>query len=420
LQKKVERDQHPVAGTQPVSRHAVTFIFITLLIDAIGIGIIMPVMPDLLRELTQLSVAEAAYWGGYLSFVYALMQFGFGPIIGNLSDRYGRRPILLASLGVMAVDYLIMGFAPSIWILFIGRLIAGIAAATQSTANAFMADISKPADRAKNFGLLGAAFGVGFVIGPIVGGIVGEFGARAPFFAAAAIAGLNFIYGLFVLPETLKEENSRTFEFSRANPFGVARQLAKFSGLGLLFSAMFIYSIAHFVYPAVWSYYTKEMFDWSTTEIGFSLAMVGVGFAVVQGLMLGPLIKNFGAKKTVTAGFLVSIVGLWILAFATQGWMVYGAMVFTVLGAAISPALTSVMSNMIPDNAQGELQGALTSISGITLIISPLVMTQLFGIFSSPDAPIYFPGAPFLAASFLMLLAMVVFSYGCKNQPAKS
>jgi len=419
LQKEVKRDSDDTSRSDApvsVSRHAATFIFFTVLIDAIGIGIIMPVMPDLLVELTDLPISAAAFWGGYLSFVFALMQFGFGPTVGNISDVFGRRPVLLASLGVLAIDYIIMGFAPSLWILFIGRAIAGIAGATRSTANAFMTDISTRGDRAKNFGMLGAAFGLGFVIGPVVGGIAGEYGPRVPFFVASGIAALNFLYGLFVLPESLAHKNRRSFDWSRANPLGVARQLKKFPGIASLFLAIFIFNVAHFVYPAIWAYFTKESFGWSTAEVGLSLAAVGVGFAVVQGILMGPVLRAIGEKKTVILGFLVSIIGLWIIAFATKGWMLYAAMPLTVFGAIITPALTGVISHLIPDNAQGELQGALTSVMGITLIISPLLMTQLFGYFSSPGAPIYFPGAPFLFASFLMALAMAIFSYGCQGR----
>ena len=413
------------AGAQasvPVSRHAATFIFITVALDAIGIGIILPVMPDLIRELADLSISGAALWGGYLSFVYALMQFALGPTVGNLSDRFGRRPVLLSSLFVLTIDYLIMGFAPSLWLLFIGRLLAGIAGATHSTANAFMADISSPEMRARNFGLLGAGFGLGFILGPVIGGIAGEFGTRIPFFAAALIAALNFIYGAIVLPETLKPENRRPFSPARANPLGVARQIAKFPVVAWLFLVSFFFNIAHFVYPAVWSYFTKEAFAWSNAEVGLSLAFVGVGFAVVQGILMGPMIKNMGEKNTVILGFVVSVLGLIGMAFATAGWMIYALMPLTVLGAIITPALTSVMSTRIPDDAQGELQGALTSISGITLIISPLFMTQLFGAFSRPDAAIYFPGAPFLAAAFLMLLALAVFyfAHNANNEREKA
>ena len=353
VQKQVK--QPDGAATTPISRHAATFIFITVLIDAIGIGIIMPVMPDLLRELTDLPISAAAFWGGYLSFVFALMQFGFGPTVGNISDVFGRRPVLLASLGVLAIDYIIMGFAPSLWVLFIGRAIAGIAGATRSTANAFMTDISARGDRAKSFGMLGAAFGLGFVIGPVIGGIAGEYGSRVPFFVAAGIAALNFFYGLFVLPESLAPENRRSFDWARANPLGVARQLKKLPGITSLFLAIFIFNIAHFVYPAVWAYFTKQSFGWGTAEVGLSLSAVGVGFAIVQGVLMGPVLKKLGEKNTVLLGFAVSIVGLLAIAFATQGWMLYAAMPLTVFGAIITPALTGVISHLIPDNAQGRV-----------------------------------------------------------------
>lgn len=407
----------PIADSaaEPVRKHAVLFVFVTVLLDAIGIGIIIPVMPDLLTELSNLPLSAAAYWGGYLAFVYALMQLLCSPTVGNLSDRFGRRPILLASLTALCIDYVVMGLAQSLWLLFVARIVAGIAGSTYSTANAYVADVTPPDKRAQNFGLMGAGFGLGFVIGPVIGGIAGEFGTRIPFFAAAALAGLNVAYGLFVLPESLKPAKRRAFSWARANPLGVARRIAAVPMLAWFFVALFLFDLAHFVYPAVWSFYTKEAFAWSSAEIGLSLAVVGVGFAIVQGWLIRKILPAFGEIRTAVAGFIVNAVGMTLIAFANAGWMIYALMPLTALGAIVTPALTGIMSNRIPDDAQGELQGAMSSISGVTMIITPLVMTQLFGQFTARDGLPYFPGAPFLAAALLMAAAIPPFLLGLRT-----
>ena len=396
-------------------RNALVFVLLTVAIDAMGFGIIIPVMPDLVREVSHTGYSGAALWGGYLSFSYAVMQFLFGPTVGNLSDRFGRRPILLISLAALAADFLIMAVAPSLLVLFLGRILAGIAAATHSTAHAFVADISARADRAKNFGLIGAAFGAGFILGPLIGGIAGEWGTRAPFYAAAALAFLNFCYGALVLPETLTDDRRRAFDWRRANPVGGARQIARFPLVACFLACTFLFEIANFVYPAVWGYYTKEAHGWSSAEVGLSLALVGVGFIIVQGWLIRVALARFGEIRTVIAGFIVSIAGLVGLAFATESWMVYGWLPVIALGAVIGPALTALMSNRMPDDSQGELQGLKSSVLGITMIVSPLMMTQLFGYFSGPAAPVYFPGAPFLAAAGLIALAIIPFSIGLRR-----
>lgn len=398
-----------------VSKHAAVFVTITVIIDAMGIGIIIPVTPDLIRELADASISEAALWGGYLAFIYALMQFAFGPTLGNLSDRFGRRRVLLVSLAALAVDYVIMGLAPTLWLLFVGRLIAGIAGATHSTANAYMADISPPEKRAQNFGLLGAGFGIGFVLGPVIGGFLGEFGTRAPFFAAAAFAFVNLIYGYFVLPESLTHENRRSFSWYRANPLGTAKQIAKFPALAWLMFALFLYNIAHHVYPAIWSFFAKEAYSWSNFEIGVSLTIVGVGFAVVQGWLIRVLLKRHSEQAITVFGFLVGILSLVIIAFLTKDWMVYPLIPIMALGAVITPALTGLMSQQVPADGQGELQGAIASVTGITLIVSPILLTQVFGHFTGHEAPVYFPGAPFLTAALIMVLAMIPLFIGFKK-----
>lgn len=396
-------------------RSAILFVLATVCIDSIGFGIIIPVLPDLVREVSNTDYSGAALWGGYLSFSYAVMQFCCGPMIGNLSDRFGRRSVLLLSLAVMAVDYLIMALAPSLIVLFVGRIIAGIAAATHSTANAFVADISAKQDRAKNFGLIGAAFGLGFILGPVIGGLVGEWGTRAPFYAAAALASLNFVYGYFVLPETLAPEKRRAFEWRRANPVGGAMQVSKVPMVAWFLVCVLLFEIGHFVYPAIWAYYTKEAHGWSSAEVGLSLALVGVGFVVVQGWLIGRILARFGEVRTALAGFALNVAGLLGLAFATEGWMIYALIPLTALGAIVSPALSALMSNRTPDNAQGELQGVRTSVAGFTMIVSPLFMTQLFSLFTGDDRPFYFPGAPFLAAAILMAAAVVPLLIGLRR-----
>ncbi|MGI9524804.1 MAG: TCR/Tet family MFS transporter [Hyphomicrobiaceae bacterium] len=396
--------------------HATFFVFVTVCFDAIGFGIIIPVLPDLIGELADLGLGGAALWGGWLSFSYALMQFAFGPVVGNLSDRFGRRPILLASLVVLTIDYLIMAMAPNLFTLFVGRTIAGIAAATYSTCNAYVADVSSPEDRAKNFGLLGAGFGLGFILGPLIGGGAAEFGTRAPFYAAAVVAFVNFCYGLLVLPESLPRERRRTFKWRRANPLGAIRQIRKIPMVSWFVVTYFLFDVAHFVYPVIWAYYTKEAFGWSSSEVGLSLAIVGVGFVVVQGWLIRIILPRVGNVRTTIAGILINIVGFIGLAFATQGWMIYALMPVVALGAIVSPALTAIMSNRVPDDSQGELQGTITSVTAVTLVVSPILMTQLFGLFAGPDAPIYLPGAPFIAAAVITAMALLPFMTGLRLQ----
>lgn len=399
----------------PVRKHAALFIFVTVVLDSMGIGIIMPVMPDLLKELSGLSIGEAAIWGGYLSFSYAAMQFLFSPAIGNLSDRYGRRPILLISLATLGVDYIVMALAPNLWILFIGRVIAGIAGATYATATAYLADVTPKEKRAAAFGLVGAGFGVGFILGPALGGLMAEFGTRAPFYAAAVVAFVNFAYGWLILPESVTRENRRPFEWRRANPLGAIRQISRFPMVTWLLATLVLFNIANMVYPAVWSYFTKAALDWSNAAIGFSLAAVGICFAIVQGGLIGWIIRKLGEVRTAVMGFAANIVGMTGIAFAQTDWQLYALMPVCALGAIVTPALTGLMANRVPDDQQGELQGLLASLQAIVAIVSPLFLTQLFGLFTTGATEIYFPGAPFLAAAFFMAVALVPLRRGVKS-----
>jgi DHA1 family tetracycline resistance protein-like MFS transporter len=391
------------------SRLQLIFILFTVAIDSMGIGLILPVMPDLIREVQGGTLASAAIWGGILAASFAVMQFLFSPVIGNLSDRFGRRPILLISLTVMAADYVVMAFAGSIWLLLVGRFIGGITAANHSTASAYIADISAPQDKAKNFGLIGAAFGVGFVLGPVLGGVLAEFGTRAPFVAAAVLAGGNAVLGYFVLKETVTDEMRRPFRWRRANPLGALAAVGKLPGLKLLLVVFFFYQIASAVYPSTWPYFTTEAFKWSPQMIGISLAIFGCFFALVQGTLVQPSIRLLGNRGTVMAGLTIEMFTLFILGIITNGMIVLGLIPITALGAIGLPALQGIMSRRVPDDAQGELQGVLTSVTSIATVIAPLVMTQTFAHFSGPNAPIYLPGAPFLLATGLMAVSIVIF-----------
>ncbi len=388
----------------------VTFIFITVVLDAMGIGLILPVMPELIMEVRGADISTAAIWGGILSSIFAVMQFLFSPTLGSLSDRYGRRPVLLTSNGVMALDYLVMALAGSIWLLVIGRIIGGITAATHSTASAFMADISTPGKKAQNFGLIGAAFGIGFVIGPAVGGFLGEYGPRAPFYAAAALAALNFAFGYFVLPETVTDKTRRAFEWRRANPLGAFKYIAALPGLTALMVVYFFYQVANMVYPAVWAYYTQANFGWSPQLVGISLAIYGISVAFTQIVVIRWVISKLGEKRTVWFGLVYNAFTLSIMGVITSGTWLLILTPLAAFGAVVAPALQSVMSTRADDDQQGELQGVLSSINSIGMIITPIVMTQVFFYFTQAEGGWFLPGAPFLLAMGLMLTAWVVYA----------
>ncbi len=403
------------SGSGPKRKHALTFIFITVLIDVTGFGLIIPVLPELIMALSGEDLGGAATYAGLLLFVYALMQFLFSPVIGNLSDRFGRRPVLLISLGMLAIDYLIMGFAATITWLFIGRLLSGIAGATYSTAGAYIADVSTPEDKAQNFGILGAAFGVGFVLGPAIGGLLGEIDPRAPFFAAAGLAMLNVLYGLFVLPESLAKEHRRPLDWRRANAIGTLTQLRNYPVVFALAGVYFLYHLAHQVYPSSWSYYTMEKFAWSTGDVGISLAFVGACSFIVQYWLIKKIMPRLGPPRAALFGLMGVALAYFGYGVATQGWMVYPIIAMGALASIAGPALSGLMSNAIPENAQGELQGGLSSLMSLTAILSPLMLTQLFAYFTGPDTPVYFPGVPFIVASLLTLIALGAYRFAMRN-----
>lgn len=384
------------------------FILLTVTLDAIGIGLIFPVMPDLIRNVTHGDLSQAAIWGGILSTSFAVMQFLFGPVIGSLSDRYGRRPILLISLLIMGLDYIVLAVAPTIWLLLAGRIVAGIAAATYSTATAFIADITPPEQRGARFGLIGACFGVGFVLGPLIGGLLSTVSLHAPFFAAAALAFANLALGTFVLPETVTDETRRPFALSRANPLGALRAVARLPGLRRVLATFLILGIAMNVYPAIWAYFGQARFGWDSRMVGISLAIYGVSFALGQALLVGPMIRRFGEHRAAHYGMWVDITTLAALGLVTSGTAALIITPITALGGAVTPALQALASRAAPADAQGELQGVLASLNAIAMITAPLVMTSIFSAFTAPTAPVYAPGAPFLLASALMVVALAI------------
>ncbi len=394
---------------------AVTFILINVMLDAMGIGLILPVMPDLIMEVEGSDIANAALWGGILSAVFAIMQFVFAPTLGNLSDRFGRRPVLLISLGAMAFDYVLMALAGSIWLLFLGRVIGGVTAATHSTAAAFMADISPREKKAQNFGLISAAFGAGFVLGPVIGGLLAELGPRAPFWAAAVLTAANFSFGYFVLPETVTDETRRPFTWKRANPVGAFGYISALPGLTALMCVYFFYQISNMVYPAIWAYYTAANFDWSPGMIGASLAVYGIATAITQAVLIRRIISWLGERRTVYFGLLYNAVMLTAIGFISDGWVLLALTPLAAVGGVVAPALQAVMSGRADDNQQGELQGVLSSINSIGMIVAPVVMTQVFWLFTGEDSAIFLPGAPFLLATLLMLISWMIYSSSLKN-----
>jgi DHA1 family tetracycline resistance protein-like MFS transporter len=385
---------------------AVGFIFLTLVIDIVGLGIIIPVVPQLIKGLLHTSdLSKASLYGGWMTFLYATMQFLFAPFIGSLSDQYGRRPVLLISLLGFGLDYLFLAFAPSILWLFVGRTIAGITGASVTTASAYMADISDDSNRAQNFGMIGAAFGIGFIIGPMLGGFLGEVSPRLPFIVAACLALVNVVYGYFVLPESLPVENRRAFDWKRSNPLGSLGHLKKYPAVsGLIFSLVFIYLAVHAV-QSNWSFANMEKFKWSPKMIGLSLGMVGLLVGLVQGVLIRYINPKIGNEKSVYYGIALYALGLILFAFASSSWMMFVFLIPYCLGGISGPALQALISVHVPKNEQGELQGSLTSIMSVTSIAGPLIMTSLFAYFTKPGNPIYFPGASFLMGAVFMIIS---------------
>lgn len=385
---------------------ALTFIFVTLLIDVIGFAIIIPVLPRLIEKLIHGNVSSASRMSGLLLVAFSAMQFLFSPLIGNLSDRFGRRPVLLVSLLGFGIDYLFLAFAPSIGWLFAGRLIAGITGASFTTASAYIADVSAPEKRAQNFGMIGVAFGLGFIIGPVIGGLLGKMNTQYPFYAAAALAFLNAAYGFFILPESLDKSNRRPLDWKRMNPVGTLMQLKRYPAVLGLAVCLFVVYFAGQAVQSVWTFYTMQKFRWDEAMVGYSLGFVGLMVAIVQGGLIRVVIPKLGQQRSIWVGLLLYSTGMMLFGLATQGWMMFAFLIPYALGGIAGPALQGYMTNEVPQNEQGELQGGLTSLMSLSSIFGPWFMTWVFYYFTSAKAPAYLPGAPYFVASVLMLLSV--------------
>jgi DHA1 family tetracycline resistance protein-like MFS transporter len=406
------------------SRYALAFIFMTMLVDTIGLGIIIPVGPRIIAELIGRNIADphamsdAAWWGGWLGTVYSGMLFLCAPLIGNLSDRFGRRPVLIVSLLALGVDYLITGLAPNIYWLFIGRMLSGMAGASYTTVNAYIADVTPPEKRAANFGLTGAAFSLGFILGPAIGGLLGSYGPRVPFFFAAGLSVLNALFGLLVLKESLPVEHRRKFEWWRANPVGALVALRKFPNIVVLCSVIVLMRIAHDSNPIIFTYYVYAKFHWTPQLVGYSLMVIGAMMAVVYGFLTRAVIPRIGEVSSVYLGLACGAMGFAGYAFSTETWMMFAFMAPFALMGFVMPALNSIMSKGVGPTEQGELQGALACIGSLTSIAAPPVLSNLFAYFTSANAPVHFPGAAFLAASLCLVLAALVFTQIRTQSPA--
>lgn len=387
---------------------ALGFIFLTLLLDVIGFGILIPVFPRMLAELNGISINEASTYGGFLASIFAIAQFLFSPIIGGLSDQYGRRPVLLLSLLVFSIDYLIMAFAPSyIWLL-IGRFMSGMAGASFTTASSYIADISTDEDRSKNFGVIGAAFGIGFVIGPFLGGILGDINLKLPFYVTAGLSFLNFLYGYFILPESLDKANRRPFDIKRASPWGALQQITKYKHLVYPLLAFVLLMLGSHAVQSTWNYFTMYQFKWTEAEVGYSLGVVGVLVSLVQAVLAQKAAKKFGVGRSVVIGFGLYAVGMMLFAVATQSWMLYAFLVVYCFGGIAMPNLQAYMTSHVASNQQGELQGALTSLTSLTTIVGPPLMTATFLLFTKDSAPFHLPGAAFVLGGIMMVMSFMI------------
>ena len=392
-----------------VSKHAVTFVIITVFLDMVGFGMIMPVLPGLIEEVGQVSLDRASAIGGWMFFAFAATQFAFSPLMGNLSDQFGRRPLLLLAVFGLAVDYVFSALAPSILWLFAGRAIAGLCGSSYVIANAYIADVTPPAGRAKAFGLIGAAFGLGFIAGPAIGGLLGEFGPRVPFWAAAGVSMCNFVYGWFVVPETLTPDKRRPFAWRRANPFGTLRVFRTYPGVLPLCGVMFLYMFASSVYPAIWPYWGVAKFQWSTYMVGLSLAAFGLITAVSQGLFTGPAVARWGEVRVCLIGMVSAVVA--VAGYGLAGGL--GMVVFFMLVHApegfVNPMLTALMSKVVPEDAQGELQGGISSVMNLAMLSGTVFFAQIFGHFLSPKAVVQSPDIAFFVACAILCAPLLMF-----------
>lgn len=393
---------------------SVRFIFATIFLDALGIGIIIPILPDLLRKFSTDPVQAAQLFGYFISS-YALMQFLASPVLGSLSDRYGRRPVLLVSLLGAGLDYIVMAFAPQMWILFLGRIVSGLTGASMTVASAYIADISDDKNRSANFGMIGAGFGLGFIVGPALGGLLGAYDHTVPFLVAAALNLLNFAFGYFVLPESLPAGSRRKMDLRRLNPLKSLGHVFRSSPLlGLIWIYLLIF-LAGQVHPANWTLYTETKFGWTPTQVGLSLSFVGLSIAAVQGGFSRILIPYFGEIRSVTVGVSLSCVGYLLFAIANEGWMMYAIMVPFAFAGICGPAMQSLITKGTPASEQGELQGTLVSLGSFAAILGPLVYSELFAKFTQPNSEIFFPGAAYVAASMIASLAALLWIFKGKK-----
>lgn len=387
---------------------ALIFIFITVVLDVVGLGIIIPVMPSLIQELTGGTISDASKYGGWLMFAYASTQFFFASVLGNLSDRFGRRPVLLLSLLGFGINYVLIGLAPSVFWLFAGRLVAGITGASHTVAAAYIADVSPPEKRAQNFGLLGAAFGLGFIIGPVLGGLLGHYGPRIPFFAAAGLTFVNVLYGYFVVPESLPVEKRRRFEWRNANPIGSFRHIRRFPAIVPLVACVALVNVAAHAVQSTWPYYTMERYQWNERMVGLSLGFIGLLLAIVQAGLLRIIIPKIGVQRSVLVGLSLYTISLPIMGLAFEPWILYIASVPYVLAGIGGPAIQGIISNHVPATEQGQIQGGLASVISLTAVFGPPMMTWLFAYFTSDESFIYLPGAPFIFGGLLTAISVIL------------
>jgi MFS transporter, DHA1 family, tetracycline resistance protein len=394
---------------QTVSRHAVTFVLITVFLDMVGFGLIMPVLPSLIEEVGHMDLADAAYIGGWMFAAFSIAQFAFSPLMGNLSDRFGRRPLLMLAIFGLGVDYLFSALAPTLFWLFVGRVIAGVCGSSYVIANAYIADVTAPEDRAKAFGMVGAAFGVGFVLGPAIGGLLGELGPRVPFFVAAGISMLNFVYGWFVVPETLPPEKRRAFEWGRSNPFGAFKVFRLYHGVLPMCAVLFVYFAASGVYPAIWAFWGMAKFGWSEAMVGLSLAAFGIITALFQGFVTGPVVKRFGEWR-------VCLFGIVIGAMVAAGYGLAGSLAVVIVLMVIHgpegfvhPMLVAMMSKAVPEDAQGELQGGISAVMNVAMLVGTVLFSQVFGYFMQEARGSPSPNVAFYLASALLFAVAIMY-----------
>jgi MFS transporter, DHA1 family, tetracycline resistance protein len=404
----------------PTNTNATLFVFITVFLDMVGFGMIIPVQPAIIQQVGQMDIAHASYIGGWLFFAFSMTQFLFGPALGNLSDAFGRRPLLLIAVFGLGIDFLVTALAPNLFWLFFGRIFAGLCGGSYVIANAFIADVTPPEGRAKAFGLMGAAFGMGFVIGPAIGGLLGVYGPRIPFYVAACVSLLNFVYGYYVLPETLGLEQRRAFTWSRANPLATFRIFQSYRGVVPLCAVLFMYFFATAVYPAIWPFWGIAKFGWSAAMIGFTLAAFGIVMAFTQGVLTGPVVKALGEWKTALLGLVVTVVGA-----VGYGWApsLGFILLFLVLHAGegfVHPMLTALVSKRVPDDAQGELQGGLSSLMSIAMLLGTVFFSQIFGYFMSGAAGFISPNVAMYVSAGVSCFTLLVFLWRGRNEAANS